>query len=98
MWAGLLITARGGVSGLGAADRAPLADILGIRLDAVGVVADFAIEGRGDARQVVTLEIVVDIGLPVAIHLVGAALGKLHAAEIELLGVDGQFAETLAQR
>ena len=98
MRAGLLIAARGGVSGLGAADRAPLADIPGIRLDGVGVVADFAIEGGVDARQVVSLEIVVDVGLPVAVHVVGAALGKLHAAEIELLGLGGQFAQRLAQR
>src|SRR6202795_1531519 len=96
--AGLLVPARGGVSGLGAADRAPLADILGIRLDGVGVVVDFAIERRVDARQVVSLEIVVDIGLPVAVHAVGAALGKLHAAERELLGMGRQLAQRLAQR
>src|SRR6202030_1167534 len=96
--AGLLIPARGGVSGLRAADRGPLADILGIRLDGVGVVVDFTIERRVDARQVVALQIGVDIGLPVAVHIVGAALGKLHAAERELLGMGRQFAQRLAQR
>jgi len=75
-----------------------LADVLGIRLDGVGVVVDFTIERRVDARQVVALQIIVDIGLPVAVHVVGAALGKLHAAKGELLGLDGQFAQTFAQR
>src|ERR1700687_3201780 len=51
-----------------------------------------------DARQVVSLKIVVDVGLPVAVHFVGAALGEPHAAEIELLRLGGQFAQRLAQR
>src|SRR6202795_4552382 len=95
---GLLIPAWGGVSGLGAADRAPLTDILGIRLDGVGVVVDFTIERRVDTRQVVSLEIVVDVGLPVAVHFAGAALGELHTVEGELLRLGGQFAQRLAQR
>jgi hypothetical protein len=47
---------------------------------------------------VVTLEIIVDVGFPVAVHLVGTPLGKFHIAEIELLRLVGQFAEGLEQR
>ena len=35
---------------------------------------------------------------PVTVHLIDAALGKLHAGEIELRGLAGQFAQTLGQR
>ena len=51
-----------------------------------------------DARHMVALEIIVDVGFPVAVHLVGAALEELHASEIELPGVRGQFAQRFAQR
>src|SRR5208337_686435 len=96
--AGLLVLARGGVSGLRAADRGPLANVLSIRLNGVGVVINLAIERRVDARYVVALEIVVDVGLPVAVHFVGAALGKLHVREIELAGMGGQATQARAKR
>jgi len=59
---------------------------------------DFAIQRGVDARHVVTLEIVINVRLPVTVHLIDAALGKLHAGEIELRGLAGQFAQTLGQR
>ena len=89
MKSGLLVAARGGVSRLGAADRGPLPDILSIWFDGVGVVVDFAIEPRVNAGHMIALEIVIDVSLPVTVHLVSAALGKLHAAEVELPRLSG---------
>jgi hypothetical protein len=69
-----------------------------VRLHGIGAVIYFAVERGVDAGYVIALEIIVDVCLPVAVHLVGAALGKFHGAKVELLRLGGQFAERVAQR
>src|SRR3954451_23680243 len=46
----------------------------------------------------VALEIVVHVGLPIALHLVSAALKKGHRLEPEVVGLLREFAEAFQQR
>ena len=48
------------------------------RFDRVGVVIEFAVQSGVHAGQVIAFEVIVDICFPVALHLVGTALEKLH--------------------
>src|SRR4029077_6069262 len=47
--------------------------------------------------QMVALEIVIHVSFPVALHVVGAALEKLHLLEPETLRLLGKFAQALQQ-
>src|SRR5580658_9548327 len=49
------------------------------------------------AGQVIALKIIVHIGLPVALHVVSAALEQLHRGKGKLLRLPRQLAQTLAQ-
>src|SRR6267154_73789 len=95
---GLLIASRRGVPRLRPANRRPLAHVIRMRLDGIAAIVDFAVKRRVHARDVVALKIIVNVGLPVALHLVGAPVGKFHSAEIELFGLAGQFSQGLVQR
>ncbi len=93
-----LIAPRRRITGLGAADGTPLAHVMRIGLDRVGVEIEFAIQAGMHGRQVVALKIVVDIGFPVALHLIGAALKELHGAKWKTLGLWSEVADALVER
>ena len=50
------------------------------------------------AGQVVTLEIVVYVSFPVALHVVGATLKHLHPAKTKTFSLRGKVSQTLDQR
>src|SRR6267143_310578 len=50
------------------------------------------------ARQVIAFEIVIHVGLPIAVHLVDAALEPLHSFKLKLPGLLWQIAQTFTQR
>ena len=80
-----LIAPRRSVSGLRAADRTELPHVPLVRLNHVGIEIQFAIQPGMHAGQVIVLQVVVHISLPVALHVVGAALEQLHLCKRKLL-------------
>ena len=50
------------------------------------------------AGQVVTLEIVINISLPVALHVVSATLKQLHPGKTKTFGLRGKLSQALDQR
>src|SRR5512133_1315137 len=69
-----------------------------IWLDGVGVEVEFPVQTGVHGGQVIALEVIVDVGFPVAIHVVSAALEELHVLEGESLGLLRKLTEALGQR
>jgi len=69
-----------------------------VRFNYVSVEIEFAVQPWMNAGQVVTLEIVVDISLLVALHVVSATFKQFHPGKIKLLCLPRQFAQAIAQR
>src|SRR5579862_4579670 len=50
------------------------------------------------AGQVISLKVIVDVGFPIALHVVDAALEQLHLAERKFLGLHRKRSQTRPQR
>jgi hypothetical protein len=70
---------------------------MGVRFHGVGVEIEFAVQTGMHRRQMVALEIVVDVGFPVALHVVDTALEELHILKRKSLGLLYKFAKALRQ-
>src|SRR5580700_2968755 len=64
----------------------------------VAPVIEFPVQRRMHARQVVSLKIVVDVNLPVALHVIFAASTQLHLSETVLSRLLRQFTQRVEQR
>src|SRR5437016_3934221 len=62
-------------------------------LDFVAVVVQFAVESWMNTRQMIALEIIVHVRLPIALHLVGTPLKQLHLRERIPPDLFGQVAQ-----
>jgi len=69
-----------------------------VRLDCAGVEVEFVIQTGMHGGKVVALEIVVDAGLPVAPHVVGAAFEEVHARGGEAFGLPREISQAFEQR
>src|SRR5439155_13182346 len=86
------------VVGLHGADGRELLRIITIGVRAVLCVIDFFHQaGMGDGN-VIALEVVVDVDLPVAVDDVVAALGKFQSFKIEAAHLSRNFAENFFER
>jgi len=92
-----VVPARRDVAGLSSANRTPLANVPFIRLNQVRPIIQLAIECRMHAGQVISLKIVVDVGFPIALHVVATTFEELHRGEVEFLGLHFHAAEGLVE-
>src|SRR5262249_41090155 len=84
--------------GLECANRRELLGIITERLGAVVRVVDFAHQAGMRDGNVVALEIVVDVDLPVAVDDVVPALGEMESFELEAARLLRDLAEESAER
>ncbi len=71
---------------------------MGVGFDSIGIEVEFSVQAGVHGGQVIALEVIVDVGLPVAIHVVSAAFEELHVLEGESLGLLRKLSEALGQR
>jgi hypothetical protein len=93
----LLISAGSCIAGLSSADGAELSHVLGMRFDRVGIEVQFPVQSRMDARQMVALQVVINVCLPIALHVIRAALEEFHFREWEFVSLPGQLTQRLKQ-
>src|SRR5713101_2406197 len=86
------------VTRLGPSDGAELPHVSSVDLHFVSAVIQFAIQSGMHTRQMIALQIVIHVRLPIAVHLVATPLKKLHLREWMSPGLLRQTAHAGIQR
>src|SRR5580692_501331 len=97
VFARFLISARSSVPGLRSSNRTELPHMTPEGFHCVGPIIQLPIQSRMHAGQVIALKIIVNVSLPVAFHVVRAALEELHSGKIEAFYLLWKYAQAHCQ-